>query len=30
MYKKFDIIGMYATARYARITAWFILRKLRL
>lgn len=30
MYKKFDIIGMYTTARYARITAWSILRKLRL
>lgn len=30
MYKKFDIIGMYATVRYVKITAWFILRKLRL
>lgn len=30
MYKKFDIIGMYATVRHARITAWSILRKLRL
>lgn len=30
MYKKFDIIGMYATVRYVRITTWSILRKLRL
>lgn len=30
MYKKFDTIGMYATATCATITAWFILRKLRL